>query len=204
MFENRKVPPGPLPLLPTTTFVLLPHEVVPVEVYTPKSIEALDKSLASSKFIIFAPQMDPAAIEPELSRLHQIGTVAQIEQEISLHKNHKKILVEGRSRVRITEDIGGSDSYFVRFEFASTLEDDRVSEELFDSLKSTLQDSTLPRDLVSEILASIAGVTQPSQFADRVLSCLKLDRDEKLRVLELIDARARLDYALQAISRLRA
>ena len=90
------------PLLPLRDIVVFPGMVVPLFVGRDKSVAALDVAMESSKDIFLLAQLEPGCDDPGRDDLYDIGVVAQVLQLLKLPDGTVRVLVEGKSRARIT------------------------------------------------------------------------------------------------------
>ncbi|MGV8836327.1 LON peptidase substrate-binding domain-containing protein, partial [Cellvibrio sp.] len=98
-----------IPLLPLRDVVVYPHMVTPLFVGRGKSIEALERAMASDKQVLLVAQKNPQQDEPQAEDLYSIGTIASILQLLKLPDGTVKVLIEGRERANIEsiEEAGG-------------------------------------------------------------------------------------------------
>ncbi|WP_379921860.1 endopeptidase La [Erythrobacter sp. R86502] len=90
------------PLLPLRDIVVFPGMVVPLFVGRDKSVAALEAAMEASKDIALIAQLDPACDDPEGDDLYDVGVVAQVLQLLKLPDGTVRVLVEGKSRARLT------------------------------------------------------------------------------------------------------
>ena len=91
------------PVLPLRDIVVFPHMIVPLFVGRDKSVRALEEVMQDDKQILLSSQVDPGVDEPESDGIYRIGVLANVLQLLKLPDGTVKVLVEGRSRVKITE-----------------------------------------------------------------------------------------------------
>ncbi len=96
------------PLLPLRDIVVFPGMVVPLFVGRDKSVAALEAAMESSKDIVLLAQLDPGCDDPEGDDLYDVGVIAQVLQLLKLPDGTVRVLVEGKSRARLTalENVG--------------------------------------------------------------------------------------------------
>ncbi|MDY6991849.1 MAG: LON peptidase substrate-binding domain-containing protein, partial [Pseudomonadota bacterium] len=100
-----------LPVLPLRDVVVYPHMVIPLFVGREKSIHALEKAMAEDKQILLVAQKNAAEDDPNVSDIHQVGTIATILQLLKLPDGTIKVLVEGGQRACISNFLS-VDDYF--------------------------------------------------------------------------------------------
>ncbi|HSM53963.1 MAG TPA: endopeptidase La, partial [Erythrobacter sp.] len=90
------------PLLPLRDIVVFPGMVVPLFVGRDKSVAALEVAMEASKDIFLLAQLEPSCDDPGRDDLYDIGVVAQVLQLLKLPDGTVRVLVEGKSRARLT------------------------------------------------------------------------------------------------------
>jgi ATP-dependent Lon protease len=96
------------PLLPLRDIVVFPGMVVPLFVGRDKSVAALEAAMEASKDIVLLAQLDPGCDDPEGDDLYDVGVIAQVLQLLKLPDGTVRVLVEGKTRARLSalEDVG--------------------------------------------------------------------------------------------------
>ncbi len=192
-----------VPLLPLRDVVVYPHMVIPLFVGREKSVEALDAAMSTSKQIILVAQKDADIEDPGSDDVHHVGTVSTVLQLLKLPDGTIKVLVEGENRVRISriEDTGAffcADAEILENSGESDQDDER--EALTRSLSNLFgQYIKVNKKIPKEVMASLSGINDASRLADTIAAHIPLKLDEKQKMLELIDVKARLTYLFQSI-----
>jgi ATP-dependent Lon protease len=70
-----------------------------------KSVRALEEVMQEDRQILLASQIDAGQDEPDPEGIYRVGVLANVLQLLKLPDGTVKVLVEGRSRVRITDFI---------------------------------------------------------------------------------------------------
>ncbi|MEH6664702.1 MAG: LON peptidase substrate-binding domain-containing protein, partial [Brevundimonas sp.] len=184
-----------LPVLPLRDIVVFPHMVVPLFVGREKSVRALDEIMKGEKQILLATQKNSVDDDPSSDAIYPIGVLATVLQLLKLPDGTVKVLVEGKSRARLT-------AFTEREEFyeASAVEIDdedgdadeaealiRAVVEQFDSYVK------LNKKIPPEALSSIPQITDPSKLADSVAAHLSVKISDKQGLLETISVPRRLE-----------
>ncbi len=96
------------PLLPLRDIVVFPGMVVPLFVGRDKSVAALEAAMEASKDIVLLAQLDPGCDDPEGDDLYDVGVIAQVLQLLKLPDSTVRVLVEGKTRARLSalENVG--------------------------------------------------------------------------------------------------
>ena len=185
-----------IPVLPLRDVVVYPHMVIPLFVGREKSIRALEAAMDGKKQIFLVAQKDAAIDDPGADDVYEVGTVSSILQLLKLPDGTVKVLVEGTERGRIRSFITELDDYFAAEiePLASSELSEREAEVLARSILSQFdQYVKLNNKVPPEILSSLASIDEPGRLADTVAAHMSLKIDEKQALLEMEDARARLE-----------
>ena len=105
-FETRK-----LPMMPIRDVVIFPYMMTPFIVGRESSVRALEEALASDRKIFLATQHDASIDEPKPHEIYQVGTIANIVQNLKLPDGNIKVLVEGVERGKILK-LTNAEGYF--------------------------------------------------------------------------------------------
>ncbi len=190
-----------LPLLPLRDVVVFPHMVIPLFVGRPKSIKALETAMEAGKSIVLIAQKSAAKDEPAPEDLYTIGTVASILQMLKLPDGTVKVLVEGSQRARINQVIDAKTHFAV--EATPIPADNEITHEV-EAMRRTLvaqfdQYVKLNKKIPPEILTSLSGIDEPGRLADTIAAHLPLKLEQKQEVLEMFEAKKRLEHLLTLI-----
>ncbi len=190
-----------VPVLPLRDVVVYPHMVIPLFVGRDKSIKALEHGMQAGKQILLLAQKSPEVDDPKESDLYRIGALATILQLVKLPDGTVKVLVEGGDRARILQINDGE--YFSALVTAIRTQgqyDEREMDVLMRSALSLFdQYVKLNKKIPPELLTSLAGIDSPGRLADTIAAHMQLKLDEKQKILELEDARARLEHVMALI-----
>ncbi|HKV95905.1 MAG TPA: endopeptidase La [Gammaproteobacteria bacterium] len=190
-----------VPVLPLRDVVVYPHMVIPLFVGREKSIKALDHSMQAGKQILLIAQKSPEVDDPKETDLYRVGTLATMLQMVKLPDGTVKVLVEGGDRARIQQINDGE--YFSAMGTVMRVQgqyDEREMDVLMRSALSLFdQYVKLNKKIPPELLTSLAGIEQPGRLADTIAAHMQLKLDEKQKILELEDVRARLEHVMALI-----
>src|ERR1700755_1480102 len=90
------------PVLPLRDIVVFPHMIVPLFVGREKSVRALEEVMNEEKQILLLTQNNAAEDDPTSEGLHSVGTLATVLQLLKLPDQTVRVLVEGKSRAKVT------------------------------------------------------------------------------------------------------
>jgi ATP-dependent Lon protease len=191
-----------IPVLPLRDVVVYPHMVIPLFVGREKSINALDTAMQDDKKILLVAQKNAEIDDPEIEDIHEIGTLSTILQLLKLPDGTVKVLVEGAERVRIT-GYDNTDAFFtahVEFMEPEGEEEEKELEILTRSLLAMFdQYVKLNKKVPPEILTSLSGIEEPGRLADTIAAHMSLKLEEKQKILEINNSRARLERLMVLI-----
>jgi len=200
--KNIKVPKK-LALIPLRDLIIFPNLVVPLFVGRDKSIKALEEAMRAEHIIALATQKVAEMQNPEEGDLFEIGCAATIMQELKLPDGTAKALVEGLTRVRITEFLQ-TDPYFkVAVEPVDEKEDKNIEiEALMRNLVSQFEKTArLGKPIPQEVLLATINIDEPGRLADFIAFHLSLKTEEKQQILEAVDAKKRLEKVNNFLNR---
>ncbi len=109
------------PVLPLRDIVVFPHMIVPLFVGREKSVRALEDVMAEDKQILLSSQVDPGVDDPSTDGIYRAGVLANVLQLLKLPDGTVKVLVEGKTRVRITEFLQNDRFFEARAEICPRL-----------------------------------------------------------------------------------
>ena len=185
-----------LPLLPLRDVVVYPHMVLPLFVGRERSIEALEHAMLDNKQVLLVAQRNASDDQPGADDLYQVGTVSNILQLLKLPDGTIKVLVEGSYRAAVLA-VDEEDEFAVasvrEIESESLASKDgtalvRATVEQFEKYVS------LSKKVPAEVLTSLSGIDEPGRLADTISAHMSVDLEEKQRILEIADIRARLEH----------
>ncbi len=187
-----------LPLLPLRDIVVFPHMIVPLFVGREKSVRALEEVMRADKQILLATQRNASDDEPAPDAIHTTGVIASVLQLLKLPDGTVKVLVEGGTRVEITDYLEKDDYYLAACEpMAEDEGDDAEFEALMRSVSAKFDDYVkLNKKVPPEALASLAQITEPGKLADTISAHLAVKIEEKQSLLEEVDVAKRLERIL--------
>jgi ATP-dependent Lon protease len=172
--------------------------MMPLFVGREKSINALEDAMNSRTDIILAAQKDAKTNNPEPADIYTIGTRGTIIQLLRLPDGTVKVLVEGKSRVKIQEFIQTDKFYRVK---VTELKEDGTSltevSALMRSVKSTFETYVkLNKRIPPEILMRVSTIEEAGELADIIVAQLNLKLEDKQKILELSNPAERLERLL--------
>ncbi|MGO4259899.1 endopeptidase La [Lysobacter sp. TAB13] len=176
-----------LPVLPLRDVVVFPHMVIPLFVGRDKSIRALDQAMESDKRILLVAQKSAETDDPGAEDLYEIGTLAQVLQLLKLPDGTIKVLVEGVSRVSVSDVLERDGALSGQAVVVEPIVDreEREVEAIARSLMGLFEQYVKTnRKLPPELMQTLAGIDEPGRLADTVAAHLGVRIGDKQKLLE--------------------
>ncbi|GAA0286530.1 endopeptidase La [Rhodovulum strictum] len=183
------------PVLPLRDIVVFPHMIVPLFVGREKSVRALEEVMQDDKQILLSAQIDPSVDEPATDGIYRTGVLANVLQLLKLPDGTVKVLVEGKTRVRITEFLENAAFFEARAEhLAEDLGDQATVEALLRSVGPEFERySKIKKNIPEEALSTVAETRTPDKLADLIAGHLGIDVAQKQELLETLVIAERLE-----------
>ena len=183
------------PVLPLRDIVVFPHMIVPLFVGREKSVRALEEVMADDKQILLSSQIDPSIDDPTSDGIYKAGVLANVLQLLKLPDGTVKVLVEGRSRVRIVEYLENPNYFEARAALLTELPGDKQS--VIALVRSVGEEferyAKIKKNIPEEALAAVADTREPAKLADLVSGHLGVEVAQKQELLETLDVAERLE-----------
>ena len=183
------------PVLPLRDIVVFPHMIVPLFVGREKSVRALEEVMQDDKQILLSSQVDPAEDDPAEDDIYRVGVLANVLQLLKLPDGTVKVLVEGVSRVRITEYLDNEEYFAARAEYMSETPGDATT---IEALLRTVSDefaryAKVKKNIPDEALTAVSDSDDAAKLADLVAGHLGIEVDRKQDLLETLSVSERLE-----------
>ena len=183
------------PVLPLRDIVVFPHMIVPLFVGREKSVRALEEVMQDDKQILLSSQIDPAEDDPAQDDIYRVGVLANVLQLLKLPDGTVKVLVEGVSRVRITEYMENDDYFAARAEYISETPGDATT---IEALLRTVGDefaryAKVKKNIPDEALTAVSDSDDAAKLADLVAGHLGIEVGRKQDLLETLSVSERLE-----------
>ena len=176
-----------LPVLPLRNIVVFPHMIVPLFVGREKSVKALEEVMNASKQIILVTQRDDEQDEPTVEDVYRVGCLGNVLQMLKLPDGTVKVLVEGQTRVRLTDIRDAGAMFTAKAEMFLEREGEEAElEALVRTVVAEFEEYVkLNKKIPPEVLVSLAAIDEPTRLADTIASHLNLKIEQKQELLEL-------------------
>ena len=183
------------PVLPLRDIVVFPHMIVPLFVGREKSVRALEEVMQDDKQILLSSQIDPGEDDPAQDGIYKAGVLANVLQLLKLPDGTVKVLVEGRSRVRITGFLENPDFFEASAEYLTEMPgNENETEALIRSVASEFERyAKVKKNIPEEAMAAVGETTEPAKLADLVAGHLGIEVAQKQELLETLSVSERLE-----------
>jgi ATP-dependent Lon protease len=193
--DNDELTTRSLPLLPLRDIIVFPHMVVPLFVGREKSISALEEAMAGDKALLLAAQKKAKTNDPKEEDIFTVGTIGHIIQLLRLPDGTVKVLVEGKSRARITGFESATPFFQVEVEEIPENDDRTVElQALMRSIQTVFENYVkLNKRIPPEMLVSVQTIEDPGRLADTIVAHVSLKLKDKQEILETSSPQKRLE-----------
>ncbi|MCL4065700.1 endopeptidase La [Pseudomonas sp. GX19020] len=183
------------PVLPLRDIVVFPHMIVPLFVGREKSVRALEEVMQDDRQILLSSQLDPTVDDPSPEGIYRTGVLANVLQLLKLPDGTVKVLVEGKSRVKITDFIDNP-SYFEAS--VEPLSEETGDQEAVNALLRAVGEeferyAKIKKNIPEEAMAAVSDTREPARLADLVAGHLGIDVAQKQDLLETLVISERLE-----------
>ncbi|WP_299932612.1 endopeptidase La [uncultured Pelagimonas sp.] len=183
------------PVLPLRDIVVFPHMIVPLFVGRDKSVRALEEVMNDDKQILLASQIDPSVDDPDTDGIYKAGVLANVLQLLKLPDGTVKVLVEGQTRVRITEYLDNDSFFEASCDHLTEMPGDPAA---LEALVHTVSEeferyAKVKKNIPEEALSAVGEATESAQLADLVAGHLGIEVPQKQELLETLSISERLE-----------
>ncbi|MCL4268387.1 MAG: endopeptidase La [Anaerolineales bacterium] len=181
-------------VLPLRDMVIFPRMVSPIFVGREASLLALEEAQQKEQTVIGLTQRDPDVDDPTTEDFLPIGVEMAVGRLLNMPDGSRSALVQGRRRVEIVEFIRLKPYIKVRARIIhEPTTADRQTQALMRSVLSLFERCIqLDRSIPEESHVFALNISEPGWLADMVATSLALTYEAKLRLLLLLDPKARL------------
>ena len=185
------------PVLPLRDIVVFPNSAIPLFVGREKSINALDAVTAKYKKIILVAQKNSEVDDPKEKDIYSFGTLGEILQLLKLPDGTVKILVEGKSIVKILNFKENEKYLLANSEIVVSNDKDPNAISLSKAIVNKYDKlSKISKKLSDENVFDFKKENSPIIIAHKVASVLNIDLAEKQKLLEEKDIQKKLEIIL--------
>ena len=165
------------PVLPLRDIVVFPHMIVPLFVGREKSVKALEEVMKDNKQILLSSQVDSSEDQPTEDTIFKTGVLANVLQLLKLPDGTVKVLVEGQTRVLITEFLENKSFFEAKCdEIEETLGDEKANTALVKTVSQEFDRyAKVKKNIPDEAITTIADTNDPAKLSDLVSGHLGIE-----------------------------
>ena len=195
MDNNEEIIPlVDIPVLPLRDVVVYPYMVIPLFVGRERSIKSLEIASEQNKQVILVAQKDSTDEQPDGHHLYDIGTLAKVLQLLKLPDGTVKVLVEGLSRVKITnysdEDYLLANGFIIESDEPDSKEADILMRSLLSQFEQYVK---LNKKIPPEVISSLSSIDEVGRMTDTIAAHMTLKLENKQLLLAESDLNDRID-----------
>ena len=183
------------PVLPLRDIVVFPHMIVPLFVGREKSVRALEEVMGDDRQILLSSQIDPTQDDPGTDGIFRMGVLANVLQLLKLPDGTVKVLVEGKTRVRITEFVPNDRYFEAKAAPLTELPGERATVEAM--LRAVVDEferyAKIKKNIPEEAVAAVSETREPARLADLAAGHLGIAVADKQVLLETLNVAERLE-----------
>ncbi len=181
-------------VLPLRDMVIFPRMVSPIFVGREASLLAVQEAQRKEQTVIGLTQKDPELNEPSAEDFLPVGVEMAVGRLLHMPDGSYSALVQGRKRVEIVEFLRVKPYLKVRARVINEPQTaDRQTQALMRSALSMFERCVqLDRSIPEEAHLFALNIAEPGWLADMIATSLSLSYESKLRLLLILDPKARL------------
>jgi ATP-dependent Lon protease len=195
--------PDALPVLPLREMVTFPDTLTPLAVGQERSIKLVDDVLGANRMLVMVASRDPENEEPGPDDLYDVGVAGVVARMLKIPDGTIRILVQGTQRVKLGPYVAEEPYLVARIsEQPDTVELSPELEALTRNVQRTFSEiiEQIPY-LPEELQMAVANIDDPAALGHLIAGALRIDTEEKQRLLEEIDVARRLRHLSQILAR---
>jgi ATP-dependent Lon protease len=183
------------PLLPLKNVVIFPRNVVTLLVGRTRSIQAVEEAMTRDRRIVVTAHSSSETDDPRPDDLFDVGTLVEIVSVERQQGSNIQVVLEGISRVAISQFDNTRSFYWVRCEPAPEVDSGETEAQVLGKHVSEMMKtySETKNKINPDILEMILQTTDPSHLSDLVTTQLISDTARRQAYLENFSPTSRLE-----------
>lgn len=192
-----------MPVVALRGMTILPGMVQHFDVSRPRSVAAVEKAMAGDQKLFLVAQRHPELMEPELSDLYQIGSIALVKQLVKLPGKMIRVLVEGLERGELL-GLDAQDPMLIGevgiLESQEEDVDDLAKEAMLRIVREKLEEyGSVNMRAAKEILPNLLLISDLEELLDQIAIELPWDYTVRQAILETTSLSSRYEVVLQTL-----
>ncbi len=182
-------------MVPLKDLVVFPRMVVPFFVGRRRSVRSVEEAARTGKSLFLVTQKKTVVEDPGEHDVHTVGTIARVLQMMKLPDGKLRLLIEGQERAAIGRYTETKDCFRVIVRTIPPHNDvtPQISALMRTVLSQFTQFNEISKKVAPEAVTAIESAVLPDVLVDLVAGTVPLKLEEKLELLSIEDASARLE-----------
>lgn len=183
-----------LPVLPLRGTVVFPLTVVPLAAAQARSLRLIDDVMSGDRTVALVMQKDAELEGAGPDDVYEVGTISTIHQMMRVPDGTVRLAVQGNERMRVLEFLGEEPYLVARVQRAPEIVEDSVEVEALtrNTLELFQRLVSLVAHMPDELITAALNVDDPRHLVYLVATNLRMDPEERQRLLELDSVRDKL------------
>ena len=192
-----------LPILPLRGTVVFPQTVVPLAAAQARSLRLIDEVMSGDRSVGVVLQHDAEQEGAGPGEVHQIGVIGTILQMMRVPDGSVRLAIQGNERMQVVDWVA-EEPYLVA-KVRRLPEDQTDSAEVQALSRNTLELFQRLVELVphlpDELVTAALNIDDPQHLAYMVASNLRMEPEERQKLLEIDTLQEKLAYLNQFITK---
>jgi hypothetical protein len=187
-----------LAVFPLGNVVLLPHAILPLNIFEPRYRQMVEHALERRAPIAIA-RINPAAASGRTPALHPIVGVGTVLRSDRLDDGRFQLLLRGAGRARIVQEHEPLWKYReFQVDWATDeIDDESACEERQQELREVLRAMTTAQPSLATVFARLAAMqAPPAVYADLVGEVIVRQDDERAQLMDTLNVHRRLEQLI--------
>lgn len=198
--QGKEILDEEIPVLSVRNTVLFPGVIIPITVGRQRSIRLVKKAQKGNKLIGVCAQINPNIDDPSWEDIYQVGTVAKIIKMIVLPDGNTTIIIQGKKRFAIAEQVTDDPYFIAKAEYLE--ENFPKSSKKVKALEESLKDAAtsilhLNPEIPREAQVALDNIDNTPFLTHFLSSNINSPVEAKQRLLEINDGVERATLLLE-------
>lgn len=195
-----------IPVVALRGLVVFPEMVLHFDIARSKSIQAIQAAMDYGQEVFLLTQRNPETDNPEFGQLYKTGVIAEIRQVITVpDSDNIRVIVEGKERAKVLQGYDGTFLYADAERLPQkgyAKQDEEYALALMRKARDYFNDyADYAPKVAPDVMLRVVGDDSPGGIADYIASVIKLEYEEKQKILETAHPLRRLELVCEYLAR---
>lgn len=195
--------PDALPLIILQDQVVFPLALVPISIQSEAEFRLINDVHNGDRLVAICAAKDGEESNQRMADVYDVGCIARIVQVQHAHNNHVDVMLQTLKRCRITGFIRREPYPVARI---LAMEDVVKDKQKLDALAATIKTQmgqliAMSPNIPDGVKIIIESVENPSYLADMVAGNLSISKEEKQKILALVEPQERITRLMYVLQR---